>query len=262
MGRSVLDVALLLGTQAGEDRRVPGSLSGQLDELGSIDVARATLATDVVSAARASAGSATSAATCRSRTASSTSRPRPRSPGVLDAIEPATIPVDLDELWDAWLLWRHLLIRAGLGALAADPAAARQIKPEALWEIDQAPALTADDMAAASEVRTRFALGDVRDVRPLRRTGDPDHAGVAVPGRRALAGDDRRRVMDTYHRWMEVTIYPTFAGLPAISVPAGFDERGLPIGVQLIGPPRADVDVLRIAATYEQTIAHLAVGGA
>jgi len=68
--------------------------------------------------------------------------------------------------------------------------------------------------------------------------------------------------MDTYHRWMEVTIYATFAGLPAISVPAGFDERGLPVGVQLIGPPRADVDLLRIAARYEQTIGHLDIGGA
>ena len=30
------------------------------------------------------------------------------------------------------------------------------------------------------------------------------------------------RTMDTYHRWMEVTLYATFAGLPALSVPAGF----------------------------------------
>ena len=32
--------------------------------------------------------------------------------------------------------------------------------------------------------------------------------------------------MDTYHRWMEVVIYATFAGLPAISVPVGFDADG------------------------------------
>ncbi|MFM2070289.1 MAG: hypothetical protein RLZZ623_552, partial [Actinomycetota bacterium] len=68
------------------------------------------------------------------------------------------------------------------------------------------------------------------------------------------------REMDTYHRWMEVTAYATFAGLPAISVPVGFDGRGLPMGMQLIGPPRADVDVLRLAYAYEQTIADFAVG--
>ena len=62
------------------------------------------------------------------------------------------------------------------------------------------------------------------------------------------------REMDTYHRWMECTLYATFAGLPAISVPVGFDERGLPMGMQLIGRPRGDADLLRLAAAYETTL--------
>jgi amidase len=57
--------------------------------------------------------------------------------------------------------------------------------------------------------------------------------------------------MDTYHRWMEVVIYATFAGLPAISIPAGFGPQGLPMGLQLIGRPRDDAGVLRLAAAYE-----------
>jgi amidase len=61
------------------------------------------------------------------------------------------------------------------------------------------------------------------------------------------------RAMDTYHRWMEVVIGATMAGCPAISVPAGFGgELGLPIGLQLIGPPRADLDLLRLAHAYDQ----------
>jgi amidase len=59
--------------------------------------------------------------------------------------------------------------------------------------------------------------------------------------------------MDTYHRWMEVVIYATFTGLPCISVPVGFDARGLPMGMQLIGKPRGDFEVLRLAHAYEQT---------
>ena len=34
------------------------------------------------------------------------------------------------------------------------------------------------------------------------------------------------RTMDTYHRWMEVVIYATLAGLPAMSVPVGFSDAG------------------------------------
>jgi amidase len=58
--------------------------------------------------------------------------------------------------------------------------------------------------------------------------------------------------MDTYHRWMEVTIYATFAGLPCISVPVGFNAAGLPMGMQLIGRPRSDTAVLQLAYAYEQ----------
>ena len=58
--------------------------------------------------------------------------------------------------------------------------------------------------------------------------------------------------MDTYHRWMEVVIYATFAGLPCISVPVGFSAAGLPMGMQLIGRPRDDRSVLQIAHAYEQ----------
>ncbi|MEN9587198.1 MAG: hypothetical protein RIT15_773, partial [Pseudomonadota bacterium] len=57
--------------------------------------------------------------------------------------------------------------------------------------------------------------------------------------------------MDTYHRWMEATIYATFAGLPCISVPAGFGSKGLPMGIQLIGKPQGDADLLRLAAVFE-----------
>ena len=60
--------------------------------------------------------------------------------------------------------------------------------------------------------------------------------------------------MDTYHRWMESSIYATFAGLPCISVPAGFGANGLPMGVQLIGKPQGDADLLRLAALFDRHI--------
>jgi aspartyl-tRNA(Asn)/glutamyl-tRNA(Gln) amidotransferase subunit A len=41
-------------------------------------------------------------------------------------------------------------------------------------------------------------------------------------------------------------------GFPAISVPCGFTQGGLPIGLQLIGRPFAEATILQIAHTYEQ----------
>jgi aspartyl-tRNA(Asn)/glutamyl-tRNA(Gln) amidotransferase subunit A len=42
-------------------------------------------------------------------------------------------------------------------------------------------------------------------------------------------------------------------GLPTVSVPCGFTTGGLPIGMQITGPPGGDETVLRLAHTYEQT---------
>ena len=41
-------------------------------------------------------------------------------------------------------------------------------------------------------------------------------------------------------------------GLPAISIPCGFDDGGLPIGLQIAGRPFAEATVLQAAHTYER----------
>ncbi len=48
------------------------------------------------------------------------------------------------------------------------------------------------------------------------------------------------------------TTSANLAGLPALSVPCGFDARGLPIGLQLIGRPLAEETLLRAARAYER----------
>ena len=59
------------------------------------------------------------------------------------------------------------------------------------------------------------------------------------------------RAMDTYHRWMEVVTPGTLSGCPVISLPVGFDARGLPMGMQIIGRPRDDLSVLQLTHLYE-----------
>jgi amidase len=89
----------------------------------------------------------------------------------------------------------------------------------------------------------------------FRRAGPAGGPGVALRRAQHWPRQVAGRTMDTYHRWMEVTIYATFAGLPAISVPAGFDAaRAVPMGLQLIGRPQADAELLRVAAGYEALI--------
>ena len=46
-------------------------------------------------------------------------------------------------------------------------------------------------------------------------------------------------------------------GLPALSMPAGFTRGGLPIGMQLIGRPFGERELLRIGAAIEDATGHL-----
>jgi aspartyl-tRNA(Asn)/glutamyl-tRNA(Gln) amidotransferase subunit A len=48
------------------------------------------------------------------------------------------------------------------------------------------------------------------------------------------------------------TISANLAGIPGISVPCGFSSKGLPIGLQLLGPPFGESDILQAAYAFEQ----------
>ena len=55
-----------------------------------------------------------------------------------------------------------------------------------------------------------------------------------------------------------LTIPANMAGLPAINVPCGFDDQGLPIGLQLIGGVLEEATLLRLAHQYERAAAVMA----
>ena len=251
MARSVRDLAALLATQAGHDLRAPLSVAqGPQAFLAPADIGhpaalqglrigwladlRGHLALDV--------GLLPVLETALQRFAAHGA-----------VITPTTLGFGADALWQAWLVWRQALVAPKVAALLARPGASRaQIKAEALWEYDQAQDLSFHQFMRASEVRTAFQNQMVEllgrfDVLALPSTQVwPFPMAQRWP--QAIAG----RAMDSYHRWMECTLYATFAGLPAISLPAGFHANGRwPAGLQLIGQPLGDAALLRVAAGYE-----------
>ncbi|MGE5219187.1 MAG: amidase family protein, partial [Chloroflexota bacterium] len=58
--------------------------------------------------------------------------------------------------------------------------------------------------------------------------------------------------MTDYLDWMKSAYWITPTFCPAISVPAGFTEEGLPVGIQIVGRYRDDFGVLQIAHAFEQ----------
>ncbi len=184
-----------------------------------------------------------------------------RLAGVGAAVEPTPLGCSPDAVWQAWLVWRRALVANRLAPYLAKPANRAHIKPEALWEYDQSAGLTGNALVAASVQRTAF----YQHMRKLFEKYDflalptaqvwPFDAALRWP--QAITTASGTRSMDTYHRWMEVTIYATFAGLPCISLPAGFNAAGLPMGIQIMGKPQADAAVLQLARAYEGVAAEV-----
>lgn len=62
--------------------------------------------------------------------------------------------------------------------------------------------------------------------------------------------------MKDYIDWLRFAFLATTTGLPAISVPVGFTRSGMPVGLQLIGPPRGEAKLLAVARAVEAAVAY------
>ena len=58
--------------------------------------------------------------------------------------------------------------------------------------------------------------------------------------------------LGSYTEWMKSTYFITATSHPAISVPAGFTDDGLPVGLQIVGRYRDDLGVLQLAHAFER----------
>lgn len=126
------------------------------------------------------------------------------------------------------------------------------LKDTVVWNIERGLALTPADLARADAIkasldsrvasffrRYEFLVLPVVQVAPF---------AVDTPWVREIEGVPMR----TYIDWMATCYAISCTGLPAISVPCGFTEDGLPIGLQIVGRHGRDFEVLQLAHAFEQ----------
>jgi amidase len=189
----------------------------------------------------------------------------PYEPGVLDAcktalkvfedlggvVEEAQPDYPVDALWPAYMRLRAWQASGPLLAHYKDPARRGLLKPEAIFEIESALKLSALDITAASAIRTEW----YQATRRFFETYDfflvptaqlfPFDAMIHWPSE--IAGT----TMQTYLEWQKGVVPVTMAGGPALAVPAGFGDAGLPIGIQIVGPDHAELACLQLAHAYD-----------
>jgi amidase len=166
----------------------------------------------------------------------------------VEAIAPG---YDMEAVWQAWKALRHWQVGATLSVHYHDPAKRALLKPEVIYEIEGGLKLKALDISEASKARSAW----YQHVAKLFETYDylllPSAQVFPFPVETIWPREIAGRAMDSYHRWMEVVIPVTMSGCPAISVPVGFDGRGLPMGLQIWGPNQSEFALLQIAKAYE-----------
>jgi amidase len=172
------------------------------------------------------------------------------------AVEPCMPQYAMDRLWQTWLTLRHWS-RHSMRPLYDDRDIRKMLKPEAVWEIEGSFDVSAESIYHAGIARADW----FRALRVLFERYDflaaPTAQVFPFPKDTHWPKRINRKKMDTYHRWMEVVIGGTLAGVPVANVPAGFNEKGLPMGMQIMGPFGADQRVLEFAQAYEQVTGHL-----
>lgn len=154
---------------------------------------------------------------------------------------------DTDEIFQAWRAWRFELRYSELLATHR-----HLIKDTVIWNTEQGQRLTGPALGRAEVKRTQL-YHRVREFMETYEflvctTNQVPPFDVTIPYLTEINGVK----LETYIDWMRSNWYITVTGHPAISVPCGFTEEGLPVGIQIVGRHQDDFGVLQLAYAFEQ----------
>ena len=126
-----------------------------------------------------------------------------------------------------------------------------QLQAGLVENTSQGLAMTARDMARGELLRTQLwnrvrAFFETHDLWVTPTAAVPPFP-IELPHAMEIGGKPAGKTLQRSY----LTYAFSVLGLPAISVPCGFTREGLPIGLQIVGPPRHEAAVLRAAAAFE-----------
>jgi amidase len=158
--------------------------------------------------------------------------------------------IDLAEAGEIFMLWRAWRTELRIAPLLKDHK--DQLKDTVIWNAEQGLDLTGPQLARAEAKRT--------EIYHRMRAFMSRYEYFVLPVNQVLPFsvdlDYPREIngvkMNTYIDWQKTAYFISAMGNPAISVPAGFTDSGLPVGVQIVGGHRQDFAVLQLAHAFEQ----------
>jgi len=126
------------------------------------------------------------------------------------------------------------------------------LKPEVIWNIEKARDVSMDDIEQVEEKRKRYLKRAVDFFNDYDLLLSPATIVPPFPVEERFVESCNGVKFDNYIEWVTIAYAITNTGFPAISVPAGFTDDELPVGLQICAGPRAESRLLTAAARYEE----------
>jgi len=146
------------------------------------------------------------------------------------------------------------VLRAELFVLGREPLLHEHreaLKPEVIWNIEKGQQMSLRDTAAAHRARAALyqRVCDFFEHYDLLLT--PTVMAAPRPVEIRYLEEVAGVRFDNYVDWLMHTYAVTLIACPAVSVPCGFTSDGLPVGLQLVGRPHGEAQLLAAAAAFE-----------
>ncbi len=171
-------------------------------------------------------------------------------------VEQVAPPFSSEAIWDSWTTLRSWQVGAGLSAFYDNPAQRRQLKTEAIWEIERGLSYSAMEVHRASVIRSEWFQACARLFEQYDALILPSTQLYPFPKDWVYPTEIAGQQMDTYHRWMQVVTPIGLLGLPCINIPVDIGANGLPAGLQVFGPRNADGALMQIGKAWHEAYKH------
>jgi amidase len=128
------------------------------------------------------------------------------------------------------------------------------LKPEVVWNIEKGLALSVEEIARAEAQRLTLMKRSIAFFETYDLLLSPATIVAAFPVEQRYVAECAGHTFDNYVEWLAIAYAITLACCPALSLPCGFTADGLPVGLQIVAPPKADGRVLAGAKLIEDLL--------
>ncbi len=241
MARNVGDVALMLDAMAGEHPDDPISLTAPLQPfVNAIDnpktpkrIAYSPDLGGIVPVAREVAEICAAAAERFSE---------------LGATVEETCP-DLRDARDIFHVLRANQFVGDLGEIISGNK--DKVREEVVWNLEQGTKLSVGELAEAERKRGALYARAAEFFTTYDLLVTPAAIVAPFDVKIRAINEIEGHKFENYFDWYTIAYAITATSLPAMSVPCGFTQAGLPVGLQFVGPPRGEASLLAAATLFE-----------